>query len=126
MCATRDASSFFTAERCCDAINIVLSLDSHTQNSKHRVCLLISCMKSRNTLHIRVFNPYTVSIIYNSIDLMQLMSSPLVAKCETNSKQKVGYYAAILSGKNDHSLLSHQCRKRSYIYTQNAQGLNRT
>ena len=51
---------------------------------------------------------------------MQLTSPPLIAKCETNSKQKVRYYAAILSG---NSLLSHQCRKWSYIYTQNAQGL---
>ena len=37
---------------------------------------------------------------------MKLMSSPHVTKCETDSGQKSGYYAAILSGKNDHGLWS--------------------
>ena len=74
------------------------------------------------------------------------MSLPHI-KRETDGGRKSGYYAAILSGKNDHSLwsakysgavcelLSHQHRndftyytgKKNdfYISTQNAQGLNR-
>ena len=39
---------------------------------------------------------------------MQLTSSPHVAKRETDSGQKVGYYAAILSGKNDHVSAAEQ------------------
>ena len=52
-----------------------------------------------------------------------------------DSGQKSGYYAAILSGKNDHGLWSLSTVEQfassfltsaiSYIYTQNAQGLNR-
>ena len=41
-----------------------------------------------------------------TIDLMQLTSSPHVTKREMASGQKVRYYAAILSGKNDYSLWS--------------------
>ena len=40
------------------------------------------------------------------IDLMQLTSLPHVTNVETNSGQKSGYFAAILSGKNDSCLWS--------------------
>ena len=46
------------------------------------------------------------STYVDSTDLMQLMSIPHVTKCETDSGQKSGYYAAILSGKNDGGLWS--------------------
>ena len=39
-------------------------------------------------------------------DLMQLMSSPHITKCETDSGWKSRYYAIIFSGKNDHGLWS--------------------
>ena len=40
----------------------------------------------------------------SNIDLMQLTSSPHVTKREADGGRKSGYYAAILSGKNDCSL----------------------
>ena len=40
------------------------------------------------------------------IDLMQLTSSPHVTERETVGERKSGYYAAILSGKNDRGLQS--------------------
>ena len=62
-----------------------------------------------------------------------------ITKRETGGGQKFGYYAAILSGKNDHGLQSLSTAEHFassffftsaggdfYIYTQNAQGLNRT
>ena len=73
-----------------------------------------------------------VSLDTLCIDLMQLTSLPRVTKREMDSGRKSRYYAAILSGKNDLcsmerkysgavcELLSHQHRKRFYIYTQNA------
>ena len=41
-----------------------------------------------------------------TVDPMQLMSSPHITKCETDSGWKSRYYAIIFSGKNDHGLWS--------------------